>query len=95
MEGCLAVNANGKSGGLVMMWKKSNQVEVQTYSSDHIDSIIHMDNDNPIRFMGFYGNVEPNKKQCSWNMLRRVGRSFKEKWIIGGDFNAILDNAKK
>ncbi|KAB1671562.1 hypothetical protein [Gossypium barbadense] len=95
MEGCLAVNANGKSGGLVMMWKESNKVKVQTYSSNHIDSIIKVENDNPIRFTGFYGNAEPNKRQCLWNMLRRVGQSVTEKWIIGGDFNAILDNAKK
>ncbi|TYH01222.1 hypothetical protein ES288_A09G040500v1 [Gossypium darwinii] len=65
MEGCLAVNANGKSGGLVMMWKESNKVEVQTYSSNHIDSIIKLENDNPIRFTGLYGNAEPNKRQCS------------------------------
>ncbi|KAK5802521.1 hypothetical protein PVK06_030121 [Gossypium arboreum] len=95
MEGCLAVNANGKSGGLVMMWKESNKVEVQTYFSNYNDSIIKLENNNPIRFTGFYGNVEPNKRQCSWNMLRRVGKSVKEKWIIGGDFNAILDNEEK
>ncbi|TYH01233.1 hypothetical protein ES288_A09G041600v1 [Gossypium darwinii] len=95
MEGCLVVNANGKSGGLVMMWKESNKVKVQTYSSNHIDSIIKLENDNPIRFTGFYGNAEPNKRQCLWNMLRRVGQSVTKKWIIGGDFNAILDNAKK
>ncbi|KAK8356493.1 hypothetical protein V6Z12_A05G357600 [Gossypium hirsutum] len=28
-------------------------------------------------------------------MLRRVGHSVNEKWIIGGDFNAILDEAEK
>ncbi|KAK5845401.1 hypothetical protein PVK06_001583 [Gossypium arboreum] len=28
-------------------------------------------------------------------MLKRVGRSVKEKWIIGGNFNAILDNSEK
>ncbi|TYH01227.1 hypothetical protein ES288_A09G041000v1 [Gossypium darwinii] len=95
MEGCLAVNANGKSGGLVIMWKESNKVEVQTYSSNHIDLIIKLENDNPIWFTEFYGNAEPNKRQCSWNMLRRVGQSVTEKWIIGGDFNAILDNAEK
>ncbi|KAB1671553.1 hypothetical protein [Gossypium barbadense] len=95
MEGCLAVNANGKSGGLVMMWKESNKVEVQTYSNNHINSIIKLENDNLIRFTGFYGNAKPNKRQCSWNMLRRVGQSVTEKWIIGGDFNAILDNAEK
>ncbi|KAG8497199.1 hypothetical protein CXB51_008579 [Gossypium anomalum] len=95
MEGCLAVNAEDKSGGLAMMWKESNKVEIQTYSSNHIDSMIHVENDSPIRFTGFYGNADPNKRQCSWNMLRRVGKSVKEKWIIGGDFNSILDDAEK
>ncbi|PPR81373.1 hypothetical protein GOBAR_AA39334 [Gossypium barbadense] len=95
MEGCLAVNAEGRSGGLVMMWKDSKQVKIQTYSSNHIDSLIHVENDSPIRFTGFYGNVDPNKRQSSWNMLRRVGQTVNEKWIIGGDFNALLDEAEK
>ncbi|KAG8486225.1 hypothetical protein CXB51_019620 [Gossypium anomalum] len=62
-----------------MMWKESNKVKIQTYSSNHIDSMIHMENENPICFMRFYGNINPNKRQCSWNMLRRVGKSAKEK----------------
>ncbi|KAK5775494.1 hypothetical protein PVK06_043390 [Gossypium arboreum] len=65
MEGCLAVNADGKSGGLVMIWKESKKVEIQTYSSNHIDSLIHVENDSPIRFTGFYGNADPNKRQYS------------------------------
>ncbi|KAG8492854.1 hypothetical protein CXB51_010188 [Gossypium anomalum] len=72
-----------------MMWKESNKVKIQTYSSNHIDSIIHLENDNTIRFTGFYGNADPNKRKIS------VGQSIKKKWIIGGDFNAILDNAEK
>ncbi|MBA0826247.1 hypothetical protein Goarm_011118 [Gossypium armourianum] len=92
MDGCLAVNTNGKSGGLVMIWKEGTKVEIINYSSNHIDSLIHLENDNPIRFMGFYGKVNPNKRHSSWNMLRSVGKSVKEKWIIGGDFNAILEN---
>ncbi|TYH19515.1 hypothetical protein ES288_A05G358100v1 [Gossypium darwinii] len=75
MEGCLAVKVEGKSGGLVMMWKDSKMVEIQTYCSNHINSLIHVENDSP--------------------MLRRVGKSVKEKWIIWGDFNAILDETKK
>ncbi|KAG8489455.1 hypothetical protein CXB51_017838 [Gossypium anomalum] len=86
MEGCFAVNANGKSGGLV---------KIINYSSNHIDSMIHLENDNPIGFMGFYGNADPNKRKCSWDRLRRVGKSVKEKWIIRGDFNVILNNAEK
>ncbi|TYI08986.1 hypothetical protein ES332_A09G039700v1, partial [Gossypium tomentosum] len=95
MEGCLAVNAEGKSGGLVMMWKESKKVEIQTYSSNHIDALVHMKNESPIRFTGFYGNADPNRRQNSWNMLKRVGQTVTGKWIIGGDFNAILVEAEK
>ncbi|KAK8335228.1 hypothetical protein V6Z11_A09G040200 [Gossypium hirsutum] len=95
MEGCLAVNACGKSGGLVMMWKEGTNFEVKSYSSNHIDSLIRVENDNPIRFTGFYGNADPTKRKSSWDMLRRAGSLVKEKWIIGGDFNAILDNSEK
>ncbi|MBA0880481.1 hypothetical protein Goshw_025739 [Gossypium schwendimanii] len=68
IEGCLAVNVMGKSGGLFMMWKEGKR---------------------------FYGNVDPNKRQSSWDMLRKIGKSVKEKWIIEGDFNAILNNMEK
>ncbi|TYH10968.1 hypothetical protein ES288_A07G221100v1 [Gossypium darwinii] len=95
MEGCLAVNACGKSGGLVMMWKAGTKVEIKNYSGNHIDSFIHDENNKPIRFTGFYGNADPNNRKSSWDMLKRVGRLVKERWIIGGDFNAILDNSEK
>ncbi|PPS08704.1 hypothetical protein GOBAR_AA11928 [Gossypium barbadense] len=70
MDGCLAVNAIGKSGGLVMMWKEGTNVEIKICSSNHIDSL-------------------------SQEGRKRVGSSVKGKWIIGGDFNAILENSEK
>ncbi|PPS06285.1 hypothetical protein GOBAR_AA14366 [Gossypium barbadense] len=78
-EGCLVVNAIGQSGGLAMMWKDG----------------IKLENNKSFHFTGFYGNTDPNKRQSSWDILRKVGDTIREKWIIGGDFNAILDNAEK
>ncbi|KAH1107835.1 hypothetical protein J1N35_011603 [Gossypium stocksii] len=95
MKGCLVVNVEGKSGVLAMMWKESNKVDIKTYSSNHIDAMIKMENNNAISFTGYYGNTDPNKRHLSWEMLKRVSKSVKETWIIGGDFNTILDNAKK
>ncbi|MBA0868970.1 hypothetical protein Goshw_021310 [Gossypium schwendimanii] len=84
-----------KSGGLALLWKESNMVEIQTFSSNHIDSKVYTESGEQIRFTGYYGNSDPSKRQTSWNMLRRVGKNVKEKWIIGGDFNAILENVEK
>ncbi|PPD97292.1 hypothetical protein GOBAR_DD05683 [Gossypium barbadense] len=95
IEGCLAVNAIGKSGGLFMMWKEGTKVEIKNYSNNHIDSLIHLENDKVICFTRFYGNVDSNKRQSSWDMLRKIGKSVKEKWIIEGDFNAILNYMEK
>ncbi|PPS00757.1 hypothetical protein GOBAR_AA19910 [Gossypium barbadense] len=77
MEGCLAVNAIGKSGGLAMMWKESIKVEIKNYSNNHIDCLIHLENDKVVHFKGYYGNGDPKKRQSSWDMLRKVGSSIK------------------
>ncbi|KAG8493180.1 hypothetical protein CXB51_010593 [Gossypium anomalum] len=87
MDGCLVVNAICKSGGLAMMWDEGIKVEIKNYSNNHIDSWVQLDNDNSFRFTGFYGNAGPNKRQSSWDMLRKVGDPVREKWIIRGDFN--------
>ncbi|PPS13418.1 hypothetical protein GOBAR_AA07161 [Gossypium barbadense] len=72
MKGCLVVNACGKSGGLVMMWKTGTKVEIKSFFGNHIDSFIHDKNDKPIRFTGFYGNADPNNRKSSWDMLKRT-----------------------
>ncbi|PPR95330.1 hypothetical protein GOBAR_AA25340 [Gossypium barbadense] len=47
------------------------------------------------RFTGFYGHADPNHRNESWNMLQRVGGMVNETWIIGGDFNAIVNETAK
>ncbi|KAK5839968.1 hypothetical protein PVK06_008828 [Gossypium arboreum] len=85
----------GKSGGLTMMWWEGTNVEVQNYSCHHIDSLVHMGNQNPNCFTGFYGHAVPNQRKRSWDMLKRVESSVNETWITGGDFNAIVNEAEK
>ncbi|KAA3470588.1 reverse transcriptase [Gossypium australe] len=40
-------------------------------------------------------HADPNLKSRSWDILRTVGRLVREDWIVGGDFNAIIDEAEK
>ncbi|KAB1998912.1 hypothetical protein ES319_D12G123400v1, partial [Gossypium barbadense] len=95
MEGCLAVSSDGKSGGLALMWREGVRVMVQNYSKYHIDASVSMEDGETLRFTGFYGQADPRSRQNAWDMLRRVKSRNNEKWIVGGDFNDILNNAKK
>ncbi|PPR81963.1 hypothetical protein GOBAR_AA38752 [Gossypium barbadense] len=95
MEGCLAVSAEGKSGGLALLWREGMKVMMQNYSKYHIDSLVCLDDGMRLRFTGFYGQADPNNRNLSWDMLRRVKGTVNEGWIVAGDFNAILNNAEK
>ncbi|PPD89910.1 hypothetical protein GOBAR_DD13158 [Gossypium barbadense] len=91
----LAVNSVGKSGGLAMLWKDGIKVDIQNYSRHHIDSVIQLEDQRSFRFIGFYGHADLNQRNDSWNMLKRVGGMVNEIWIVGGDFNAIVNRAEK
>ncbi|TYH19505.1 hypothetical protein ES288_A05G357100v1 [Gossypium darwinii] len=95
MQNGLAVNSEGWSGGLALMWRDGMNVSIQNYSKHHIDSMVKLENNKIIRVTGFYGHANPNLRSSSWDILRRVGESVREEWIVGGDFNAILNDAEK
>ncbi|KAK8264701.1 hypothetical protein V6Z12_D12G127100, partial [Gossypium hirsutum] len=95
LQNGLAVNSEGRSGGLALMWRDGMNVSIQNYSKHHIDSMVRLENNKTIRVTGFYGHANPNRRRSSWDILRRVGESVREEWVIGGDFNAILNDAEK
>ncbi|PPS13246.1 hypothetical protein GOBAR_AA07396 [Gossypium barbadense] len=84
MAGCLVVSLEGRSGGLALLWNEGVDVSIQEYSKHQIDSIVH----------GFYSNVDPNLRTRSWDILRSVGNVVREDWIVGGDFNAIVNDVE-
>ncbi|TYI30108.1 hypothetical protein ES332_A05G362000v1 [Gossypium tomentosum] len=95
MQNGLAVNSEGQSGGLALMWRDGMNFSIQNYSKHHIDSLVKLENNKNIRVTGFYGHANPNLRSSSWDIFRRVGESVREEWIVGGDFNAILNDAEK
>ncbi|KAK8283598.1 hypothetical protein V6Z12_D08G105400 [Gossypium hirsutum] len=95
MEGCLAVSSEGKSGGLALFWREGISVMVQNYSKFHIDSLVKMDNGELFQFTGVYGHTNPTLQHQLWDMLKRVKSKVNERWIVGGDSNAILNSSEK
>ena len=61
----LAVCCVHRAGGLAMLWKNEVNLDIQTYSLNHIDARIMTDPQAPWRITGFYGKPEEQRKQES------------------------------
>ncbi|KAK5833744.1 hypothetical protein PVK06_017598 [Gossypium arboreum] len=95
LQNGLVVNSEGWSGGLVLMWRDGTNVSIQSYSKHQIDSIVNLENNKKMRVTGFYGHANPNLRSSLWDILHRVRDLVRENWVVGGDFNTILNEAEK
>ncbi|KAL3826043.1 hypothetical protein ACJIZ3_022072 [Penstemon smallii] len=93
----LAVDARGLSGGLALLWMKDIDVVVQSFSFNHIDALVFIDNNNNTswRFTGFYGEPVETNRHKSWKLLRHLASLSNKPWICAGDFNAMLSGHEK
>ncbi|KAH9715526.1 putative reverse transcriptase/RNA-dependent DNA polymerase [Citrus sinensis] len=89
-ENCLAVNGNGRGGGIAMLWKSDIGVQINSYSQHHIDAETQMPNGNRMRVTGVYGHPEISQKKHTWMLLRRLAVLSSSPWLCCGDFNEIL-----
>ena len=59
-----------QGGGLALFWKNSIDVTVETFSKNHIDSIINKGKEDAWRFTGFYREPAKHLWHESWSKLR-------------------------
>lgn len=96
-NGQFVVDAEGKSGGLILLWKDTIEVLVSSFSRGHIDCLICWEG-RQWRFTGFYGHPDRNLRKWSWKLLNRLHQDLSKQstpWLVGGDFNEILFQADK
>ena len=89
------VERNNRGGGLALFWRNSVDLQVDSCSPNHIDSIINKGKEKVWRFTGFYGELVTHKRIESWNKLRKLHIKFNIPWLCAGDFNEIMRNSKK
>ena len=77
-------------GGLALYWATDFNVDVQSFSENHIDAIIDHGVDDAWQFPGFYGDPETANRETSWSMLRTLSNCFTLPWDCIGGFNEIL-----
>lgn len=94
-DGGVHVDSVGRSGGLILLWRKEWDVVVKGYSSGFIDCIVNSPDEKTWRFTGFYGHPEKAQRHLSWDLLRRLRGQFTLPWLIAGDFNEVLHFSEK
>ena len=93
--GKLVVDCDGKKGGLCLLWDKSIDVSLLSYSRFHIDVHVSIPRGVSWRFTGMYGHPDSGQRQHSWNLLRRLHGMSSLPWLCVGDFNVVLESSEK
>ncbi|KAL5539433.1 hypothetical protein UlMin_045908 [Ulmus minor] len=96
-DGCFVRDCIGRKGGLILLWKESVEVVIQSTSAGHIDALVSQA-ERHWRFTGFYGSPEVEGRKFSWDLMSKLA-SIAElshlPWLVGGDFNEILLDSEK
>ena len=56
---------NNKGGGLVLYWRNSIDLDVDTYLKNYIDAIVNKGKEDAWRLIGFYGEPVTHKRYAS------------------------------
>ncbi|KAL0431434.1 UNVERIFIED_CONTAM: hypothetical protein Sradi_0769400 [Sesamum radiatum] len=79
-----------------MLWHKSVEVQLQSYSQSHIDVSIRLDESEEWwRCTVVYGEPDMSKRTEFLNLLRRLHRQSGRPRLCAGDFNEILEHKEK
>lgn len=73
----VAIDREGMSDGLALLWRKDVKVDLLSYSKNHIDAIIHQpEGTTDFRITRFYGASLAYQRHKSWQLLRNLSTSF-------------------
>ncbi|KAL8119408.1 hypothetical protein AgCh_016796 [Apium graveolens] len=92
-EGFIAVEPQGKSGGVAMFWKDAEKVKLLSLSRNHIDISIHMNDNREWHLTGIYGEPSRTQRSKTWDLLRNLSRDANLPWCLVGDFNNVTSQA--
>jgi hypothetical protein len=92
---CLAVDVEGRSGGLAVMWKDTINCRVMNYSRNFVNLIVKEKEEEEWRLTCYYGYPERGRRGQAWNLLRELRDMSELPWCIIGDFNDLLAQADK
>ncbi|KAF5445314.1 hypothetical protein F2P56_034374 [Juglans regia] len=96
MANSFVVDSKGASGGLAFIWNDSVNVNLLSYSQNHISLSVNTNMVNQTwTLTGFYGDHVTGRRKLSWALLRALQPADDHPWLCLGDYNEILSNGEK
>jgi hypothetical protein len=93
---CQIVNpSNGRSGGLILFWKREIKIELIFSAPMYIDVRVIESTSKIWRLTGIYGEPRWEDKFKTWDKMRELNQNNNFPWLIVGDFNEILFSTEK
>lgn len=95
-SGCLVVDCEGRSGGLVLFCHMESDLEILSYFKYHFDAWVS-DLHTGIRWkiIAVYGHLEASHRCEIWNMFKLISTQVHSPWLCFKDFNETLFNSEK
>ncbi|XP_058766717.1 uncharacterized protein LOC131640322 [Vicia villosa] len=94
-DSCLAIDVEGRSGGLAVLWQNKIKCSVFNYSRNFINLEIEDEVRGNWRLTCYYGFPERNRRHLAWDMLRALRDMSSDPWCIIGDFNDLMSQEDK
>ncbi|KAM0913489.1 hypothetical protein ACQ4PT_012126 [Festuca glaucescens] len=90
----VAVDCNGRSGGLALWWREGIDVSVRPWCQYYIDTKITF-NDKTWRLSGIYGEPRTELRKRTWDVLQYLKSQDDLPWLCMGDFNEVVSQLEQ
>lgn len=90
-----AVDCDGRSGGLPILWKSNVDFTLLQYSNHHIHGVVFVGVEGEHchsrwHLTRLYGHSDTLRREKVWNLLRSLKCPNETPWLVLEDFNKIL-----
>jgi hypothetical protein len=87
--------SNGRSGGVLLLWRKEVKIDLMFSAPKYIDIKITENPGRIWRLTGIYGEPKWEDKYKTWDKLQELKVVYNIPWVVIGDFNEIMCNHEK
>ncbi|XP_021716609.1 uncharacterized protein LOC110684459 [Chenopodium quinoa] len=96
---CFIVDCEGEGrrrrGGLALLWNNSIDVNIRSFSLNHIDARVRSITQDEWRFSGIYGHPDEENKYKIGQLLISLKGGTDTPWLCGGDLILMLHSGEK